>query len=374
METKELSLFLKRQTLRPEAQHGSEITRRFAMNRVGRMIAAAIQDRSVRLFDARQCEEMQRIQDEFLCTSIAFSPKGDIVATGSVGRVITLWDIRHGERIGVLDGHTYPVLSLAFSPDGSKLVSGSGDTTLIIWDVERQLKLKQLKGHSLYVVSCDWDPLQNRIVSSSVDSTIKEWDSETGALIADHDTHRTAVHTVRFSRDGKLLASGSSDNTIVIWDAEGPLKELYTLKGHEDEVRAVAFSHDDRFLASGSGDKVLYVWDLATKTIEGESSTNSEIDGLEWYPDELAFVSSDGTGAITRWEVTELAAVLRPFQELLSEIEADPTLSRKEELLEKFEATKAQYDPEVLRDKRLFYVMWQCKRALGLLKGTTRTV
>ncbi|MHA1908119.1 MAG: WD40 repeat domain-containing protein [Candidatus Thorarchaeota archaeon] len=372
MESRELSLFLKRKTLKPEAAVAGDITRRFAMNSVGRMVAAAQQDRTIRLYDAQDCDEMQRMQDDVLCTSIAFSPKGDIIATGSVGRVVKLWDIRHGTPIATLEGHAYPVLALAFSPDGSKLVSGSGDTTLIIWDVDKLEQLHHLKGHSLYVVSCAWDPSGSRIVSSSVDASICEWDANTGELLAKHEEHRTAVQVVRFSRNGKRLASGSSDNTIVLWDASGTLKPETTLRGHNSEVRAVSFSHDGKYLASGSADKDLFVWSFETNSIEGESTTPSEIDGIEWYPDSLEFITSDGTGAIARWEVVELDAILAPFNELLKEIESDPEMSRCDELTQKFEEIRSQYSEEVLQDKRLFYVNWQCKKALGLLKGTVK--
>ncbi|MFW9907749.1 MAG: WD40 repeat domain-containing protein [Candidatus Thorarchaeota archaeon] len=372
MESRELSLFLKRHTLKPEADVGGDVTRRFAMNHVGRMIAAAQQDRSIRLYDARNCEEMQRIQDDVLCTSIAFSPKGDILATGSVGRVIKLWDIREGTPITTLEGHTYPVLGLSFSPDGDHLVSASGDTTLIIWDMNSLKQAHQLKGHSLYVVSCDWDPQGNRIVSSSVDSAICEWDPNTGALQHRHEEHRTAVQSVRFSRDGSRLASASSDHSVILWDSTDSLKVEKKLLGHEEEVRAASFSYDGRYLASGSADKDLFVWSVDTYSIEGEGTTPSEVDGIEWYPDTLAFLSSDGTGSIVRWEVQKLNAMLEPFNELLREIESDPTLARKDELILKYEDLVSQYDEESLRDKRLFYVNWQCKKALDLLKGKTR--
>jgi len=372
MEAKELSLFLKRETLKPEAEVGGDITRRFAMNAVGRMVAAALQDRTIRLYDARNCEEMTRIEDDVLCTSIAFSPKGDVLATGSVGRVVKLWDIRHGTLIATLEGHSYPVLSLAFSPDGTHLVSGSGDTTLVVWDVDNLKQVNQLKGHSLYVLSVDWDPKDNRIVSSSVDSTIREWNPYTAEALAIHQEHRTAVQTVRFSNSGHLLATGSSDNTIVLWNAEQPLKLDARLQAHTEEVRAVAFSYDDRYLASGSADKELYVWNLETRTIEGEGVAPSEIDGIEWYPDQLAFLTEDGTGAIVRWEVAELDVILAPFQNLLQEIEADTSGSRTQEFIQRYESLIATYDAETLKDKRLFYANWQCKKALGLLKGTVR--
>lgn len=373
MEQRELSIFLQPRIMKPQAEQGSEITRRFAMNKVGRMLAVAMQDRSVRLYDAQNCEEIQRMQDEFLCTSIAFSPQGDLVATGGVDRTIKLWNIRTGELLTKLEGHTYPVLTLAFSPDGCRLVSGSGDTTLRIWDVENRTEISHLKGHSLYVVTCDWSPNGSRIVSGEVDGTIAVWDADSGKLLKHLKDHRTAVQVVRFTPDGLGMASGSSDHSIIIWKFDGDsFKPERTLMGHESEVRALSYSWDGKFMASGSSDKDLFVWTTDTYTIKGEGRTASEIDGIEWYPDADAFLTADGSGAIIRWEVKEMEVMLAPFKSLLAEIEADTSKSRQDELIHKFNDISGQYEEEVLKDKRVFYILWQCKRALGLLKGTPR--
>ncbi|MFW9844381.1 MAG: hypothetical protein ACFFEV_07385 [Candidatus Thorarchaeota archaeon] len=373
MEGQDQNIFLKPTILKPQAEHGSDITRRFAMNRVGRMFAAALQDRSIRLYAAEEADEMQNMQDEFLSTSLAFSPKGDIVASGTVERVVKLWDIRSGECVGTLEGHTYPVLSLAFSPDGDQLVSGSGDTSLIIWDMENQSQIRQMKGHGFYVVTVDWDPNGNRIVSGSVDANICEWDSNNGEMLARHTEHRTAVREVRFSPDGSKMVSGSSDLTMMLWDSTfKPMKLDRTLQGHDSEVRALGFSHDGKYLASGSSDKTIFLWDMETLQILGQASTMGEIDGIEWYPNHYAFITSDGTGAILRWDVEDMGVMLEPFQDLLAEIEAANDPDRRDEFIQKFDSICARYDAATLQTKNMFYVVWQCKRALGLLKGTVK--
>ena len=373
MENQESSIFLKPLILKNQAEHGSDITRRFAMNRVGRMYAAALQDRSIRLYFADTGEEMQKMQDEFLCTSLAFSPKGDILASGSVERVVKLWDIRSGDCLATLEGHEYPVLSLAFSPDGTELVSGSGDTTLMTWDVENHSRLHHMKGHGFYVVTCDWDPEGSRIVSGSVDANICEWDAESGKMIQRHNEHRAAVHQVRFSPDGSRLVSGSSDLHMILWDSSSkPMKVEHILQGHSTEVRALSFSEDAKYLASGSSDKTIYLWDIETLSIKGEATTIGEIDGIEWYPKTQSFLTSDGSGAIIRWEVTDLGATMAPFEVLLEEIKSTLSPETRDSLVQKFESLCANYDEETLATKKVFYLVWQCKRELGLLKGTTR--
>jgi WD40 repeat protein len=67
--------------------------------------------------------------------SVAFSPDGKTLASGSFDKTIRLWDVAKGQPIGVpLTGHTDKVFSVAFSPDGRTLASGSADNTIRLWD------------------------------------------------------------------------------------------------------------------------------------------------------------------------------------------------------------------------------------------------
>jgi WD40 repeat protein len=83
-----------------------------------------------------------------IINSIAFSPEGKILTSGSIDGTIILWDITDlnlPSQIGVpLTGHEYAVNSVAFSPDGKTLASGSSDGTIILWDIDIESWKKRL--------------------------------------------------------------------------------------------------------------------------------------------------------------------------------------------------------------------------------------
>ncbi|MDE0638012.1 MAG: WD40 repeat domain-containing protein, partial [Candidatus Poribacteria bacterium] len=67
--------------------------------------------------------------------SVAFSPDGQTLASGSSDYTIRLWDVATGEHKQTLQGHIDHVDSVAFSPDGQTLASGSSDGTVLLWHV-----------------------------------------------------------------------------------------------------------------------------------------------------------------------------------------------------------------------------------------------
>jgi hypothetical protein len=86
---------------------------------------------------ARQLADVTRlIETGTPVLSVAFSPDGKRIVSGSNDLTLRLWDGETGKPLGEpLRGHRSPVLSVAFSPDGKRIVSGSADNTLRLWDV-----------------------------------------------------------------------------------------------------------------------------------------------------------------------------------------------------------------------------------------------
>lgn len=191
------------------------------------------------------------------------------------GHDIHVKDATTGEVLCVFTGHTNTVLSVAFSPDGWYLVSGSRDKTVRIWNVTTGEPLQTLEGHAMTAIrSVAYSPDGQQIVSGSWDNAVRVWDAVSGQILKTLNGHTRVVCSVVYSPDNQHIASGSKDGTIRIWDvANGLPLHVLTAQPGLIHIRSVAYSPDGRYLASGGGgpaaydadgrrtDCTVYLWD-----------------------------------------------------------------------------------------------------------------
>ncbi|BBD61387.1 protein kinase [Nostoc sp. HK-01] len=236
--------------------------------------------------------------------SVAFSPDGNTLASGSYDKTIKLWNLTTGEQIRTFSGHFHTVISVVFSPDGKTLASGSWDETIKLWNLATGEQIHTLKEHSDIVMSVAFSPDGNTLASGSSDTTIKLWNLATGEQIRTFSGHFNRVYSVAISPDGKTLASGSRyDGTIKLWNlATG--KQIRTLKGHSDTIWSVAISPDGKTFASGSEDKTIKLWNLATgeeiRTLTGHSNY---VYSVSFSPDGNILASGSRDNTIKLWNL-----------------------------------------------------------------------
>ncbi|KAJ7112463.1 WD40-repeat-containing domain protein, partial [Mycena epipterygia] len=239
--------------------HANSVTS-VAFSPDGTHVASGSSDHTVRLWDAISGVHLRTLKGHSSSVeSVVFSPDGTHVASGSSDHTVQLWDAASGVHLQTLKGHSSSVESVVFSPDGTHVASGSGDCTVWLWDVASGVHLQTLKGHSGGVWSVTFSPDGTHVASGSVDHTVRLWDVASSVHLRTLKGHSDWVQSVAFSPDGTHVASGSHDHTVRLWDAASGV-HLRTLKGHSDGVWSVTFSPDGTHVASGSLDHTVRLW------------------------------------------------------------------------------------------------------------------
>ena len=156
----------------------------------GGTIAAGGHDRSVLLWDIETealTATLEGHTDDV--RSLAFSPDGKLLASGGNDNAALLWDVESGGRLAAFEGVSEPspktnvwddckdsIESVAFSPDGKTLATGSSGDAIRLWDVERRELLRELEGMTLTIYDVAFSPDGKTLAAGTHYDTVQLWD------------------------------------------------------------------------------------------------------------------------------------------------------------------------------------------------------
>ena len=148
------------------------------------------------------------------CESVAVTPDGTRIITGSDDNIARVWDAGNGAELLQFKGHTGSLLAVAVMPDGRRIVTGSDDKTARVWDVSTGAELLQLKGITRLPTA--WRSRRTGPGSSPVRTTILRGCGTPAAEpnCSSFTGHQSTVTAVAAMLDGGLIVTGSEDSTV----------------------------------------------------------------------------------------------------------------------------------------------------------------
>ncbi|MBP1665818.1 MAG: vgb 1, partial [Bacteroidetes bacterium] len=269
-----------------------------ALSPDGKSILTGSQDSTARLWDlnGNLMQVFKGHQD--IIFSVAFSHDGKNILTGSGDKTARLWDLA-GNIIQEYKGHPGIVFSVTFSPDGKTILTGSMDKTARLWDLKGN-ELQVFKGHEDNISSVAFSHDGKSILTGSNDKTVRLWDLH-GNTLQVFKGHGSVITSVDFSPDGKDILSGSKDSTARLWDIHG--KVLHVFKGHENNVTSVSFSDDGTQILTGSWDKTARLWDLQGKALQIFQGHEAGIEGVAFSVDGKSILTGSDDKTARLWDL-----------------------------------------------------------------------
>ncbi len=205
--------------------------------------------------------------------SLAVSPDGKILATGSYDQQIKLWDTSTGKEIKTLFGHNGCVFGLAFRPDGKILASASGDRTVKLWNVQKGERTDTLSQPTKEVYCVAWSNDGKKLYAGGQDNRIRTWEisenatENTDPILDSKFAHEGSILRLVMSEDGKTMLSTAEDRTVKIW-ATDPLKEQLLLEKQSDWPAGILFLPGKKAIVVGCLDGNVGVYEMAGKQMD----------------------------------------------------------------------------------------------------------
>ena len=188
---------------------------------------------------------------------ISFDRDGKWILTPN-GKAAQIWDATTGEAAGPPLENDRTVLCAAFSPEGQLVATGAEDNSVQLWEATTGRPLLQPLPHDLAVRNLWFSPDGRMLATATTYDTARIWDTETGELLAGPLKLRDHVLEVRFSPDGHRVLTASFDTTAQVWDA-ATLKAVSPPLEHHDVVSMARWSVDGERLLTASWDRTARV-------------------------------------------------------------------------------------------------------------------
>jgi WD40 repeat protein len=295
----------------------------------GKYIVSGSDDETIKLWDINTGELLRSFEghtDEVWSATI--SPNGKYIVSASGDETIKLWDIKTGRLIRRFKGHVEPIQVVAITKNGKYIISGSNDKTIKLWNIKNGRLVMSFEGHKGPVRSVTITPNRKYIVSGSWDDTIKLWNINTGKLIKSFKGHKDDVSSVAITPNGKYIVSGSSDNTIKLWNIKTG-RWIRSFKGHTNSVWSVAITPNGKNIVSGRFDNTIKLWDINTRKILRNINTGKILRNFEGHTDEVwsvtitpngkYIVSGSFDNTIKLWDIYT-GKLLRSFEEHIDDV------------------------------------------------------
>lgn len=268
-------------------------------------------------------DELYQLPHDDWVRAAAFSPNGDLAASGGDDYNLYLWDPTSGVLVQSIDMGDW-IRSLDFSPDGKTILVGVDDSIFHLLDVTNGREVRRFVGHAGWPVNAAFSADGKKIVTSAGDGTARVWDVATGNQLQQVQVTGGEISAVAFSPNGREIATGDNSPTIAIWDAaNGKKLRDFTPPGVPYSIvwdgagRAIltATTNGTYVLDATSGDIIMAIEDDYTFTLSAVYS-----------PDERQIATGDASGNVRLWDArtSELLALFNGHTDWVREVAFSP--------------------------------------------------
>jgi WD40 repeat protein len=194
---------------------------------------AVAREQSIQVWDVEVGEQVSSIQFTDYVAQLAINSDSEWIVSAGDDGVTQIWNLRSGQEVGFIN-HDSPVHTVAFSPDGRSIATGSGEYfpfgsldvdgnllnshgTLVIWDTVQQVDIARIPFDN-EVLSVVFSPDGDYIAGYGIGRIARIFDVSNGREVSNiSHAEFGSVSSFSFSPDGKWIVTSGFGNSIKLW-------------------------------------------------------------------------------------------------------------------------------------------------------------
>src|SRR6185503_10553247 len=167
--------------------------------------------------------------------ALCFHPDGSKLVSSSRDGTAIIWDVRQGSVAHRLRPRAGPLTSLAISPDGNLLATGSAKR-VVLWRVQGCQRRGSLRQGGAECVA--FSPDGRTLLVGTAEGDLSVWDLESARLVDTIGLSERAILSLQFAPDLAAVAAACGDGVVVWLETDGwsPSHSIRLTPGEESIV------------------------------------------------------------------------------------------------------------------------------------------